>query len=232
MRLLDLFSGIGGFSLGLERAGFQTVAFCEVAPACRHLLAHHWPGVPCYDDVRTLTAERLAADGVRVDAICGGFPCQDLSRTGKRAGLDGEQSGLWSHFARLIRDLRPTFVFVENVPELLKRGVSVVLGDLAAIGYDAEWEGIPAAAVRAPHMRARQWLVAYPAGFGDRLASGSFQAGWKAALDSAVWLPEPDVGRVADGTAARVDRLHGLGNAVVPQIPELLGRAALKALAA
>jgi DNA (cytosine-5)-methyltransferase 1 len=92
-RVLSLFAGIGGFDLGLERTGgFKTVAFCEIDPFCRRVLAKHWPGVPCYDDVRQLTGERLAADGIAVDVICGGFPCQDISIVGKRAGLEGEHS--------------------------------------------------------------------------------------------------------------------------------------------
>lgn len=161
MRLLDLFSGIGGFSLGLEAAGFETVAFCEIDPVCRGLLAHHWPEVPCYDDITTLTAERLARDGIAVDAICGGFPCQDLSFAGKGAGLAGERSGLWREYARLIRELRPRVVIIENVAALLARGLGDVLGDLAALGYDAVWEAIPASAVGAPHRRDRLWIVAY-----------------------------------------------------------------------
>ena len=97
LRLLDLFSGIGGFSLGLERSGaFKTVAFCEIEPYCRRVLAKHWPEAPCYDDVRTLTADRLAADGIAIDAICGGFPCQNISYAGDGAGLRGDRSGLWS----------------------------------------------------------------------------------------------------------------------------------------
>lgn len=159
--LLDLFSGIGGFSLGLERAGFHTVAFCEIDPWCRRVLAKHWPNVPAYDDVRNLDASRLRADGIeRIDAICGGFPCQDISTAGKGAGLDGERSGLWREYARLIGDLRPRFVIVENVGALRGRGLAAVLADFAALGYDAEWHAIPAAAVGAPHLRDRVWIVA------------------------------------------------------------------------
>ena len=162
MNVLDLFSGIGGFSLGLERAGMRTVAFCEIEPYARAVLAKHWPGVPCYTDVRELTAKRLAADGISVDVICGGFPCTDISSAGDKAGIDGEQSGLWREYARLIGELRPRFVIVENVADLLSRGLGVVLGDLATIGYDAEWHCIAAAHVGAPHIRDRIWIVAYP----------------------------------------------------------------------
>lgn len=161
MNVLDLFSGIGGFSLGLERAGMRTVAFCEVDPFCRRVLAKHWPGVPCYDDVRTLTADRLQSDGIAIDAIAGGFPCQDISGAGRKAGIDGERSGLWVEFARLIGELRPSIVIVENVADLLIRGIDRVLGDLAALRYDAEWHCIPACAVGAPHERDRVWIIAY-----------------------------------------------------------------------
>lgn len=170
LKVLDLFSGIGGFSLGLERAvsdgpytGFETVAFCEIEPFPRKVLAKHWPEVPCYDDVRTLTADRLAADGIAgIDVICGGFPCQDISTAGKGVGLAGERSGLWSEIARLVGELRPAYVIVENVSALLGRGLGTVLGDLAEIGYDAEWHCIPASHVGAPHRRDRIWIVANP----------------------------------------------------------------------
>src|SRR3954469_20173895 len=134
MRVLDLFSGIGGFSLGLERAGMRTVAFCEIEPYCRAVLAKHWPHVPCYTDIRELTAARLAADGIGVDVICGGFPCQDISVAGKGAGLAGERSGLWFEYARLIGEIRPRYVVVENVAALLVRGMDDVLGSLATFG--------------------------------------------------------------------------------------------------
>lgn len=169
-KLLDLFSGIGGFSLGLEAAGYETAAFCEINAKCRHLLAHHWPGVPAFDDITTLTGDQVGP----VDAICGGFPCQDISFAGKGAGITGERSGLWRHYARLIGELRPRNVFVENVAALLGRGLGDVLAALASLGYDAWWDCIPAAAVGAPHRRDRLWLVAYPRslkhqGYGDAL---------------------------------------------------------------
>jgi DNA (cytosine-5)-methyltransferase 1 len=165
LRVLDLFSGIGGFSLGLERTGgFKTVAFCEIEPFPRRVLAKHWPEVPCYHDVRELTADQLAADGIGIDVICGGFPCQDISFAGKGAGLAGERSGLWSEYARLIGELQPRYAIVENVSALLSRGLADVLGDLAALGYDAEWHCIPASAVGAPHRRDRIWIIAHANG--------------------------------------------------------------------
>lgn len=322
LQLLSLFSGIGGFELGLERSGgFKTVAQCEIDPYCQKVLAKHWPDVKRYDDIRDLTADTLRRDGLAIDAICGGFPCQDISVAGKGAGIDGERSGLWSEFARLIGELRPRVVFVENVAALLHRGLERVLGDLAALGYDAEWHCIPASAIGAPHRRDRLWIVGYTnqhgqsagaehaetsqlcrhgpdpapmlwpalvrrqphgdyAGAGDvadadfprlegwhseglrectrewtartssplaHTASSRCHEGPKNARGSRAragaeqgagpsssgwWVSEPDVGRVAHGVPKRVDRLRALGNAVVPQIPELLGRAWLAAQAA
>ncbi len=284
LRVLDLFSGIGGFSLGLERTGgFETVAFCEIEEFPRKVLKKHWPEVPCYEDVRSLTADILERDGIAVDVITGGFPCQDLSVAGKLVGLDGERSGLWSEIVRLIRELRPRYVIVENVANLLsgppeKRGgwFGRVLGDLAECGYDAEWENIPAAAVGAPHRRERVWLVAHAekhrwkqgakdTGGGEkRIGEGEERRSWHggetvAHADSkrgrsgnaerknasyvgkppryswhdakrmGDWRAEPNVGRVANGVPSRVDRLAGLGNAIVPQIATLIGRAILEA---
>lgn len=152
----SLFSGIGGLELGLERAtGGRTIWQCESDPFCRDVLAKHWPGVPCFRDVRAMFG------GVApVDLICGGFPCQDVSQAGKREGLDGKQSGLWREFARIIRELDPGIVFVENVPGLLVRGFGTVLGDLADLGFDAEWCCVRAADCGAPHLRRRVFLLA------------------------------------------------------------------------
>lgn len=231
--LLDLFSGGGGFSLGLERSGrFRTVAFCEVADYPRRVLAARYPGVPIYDDVRSLTADRLARDGVQVDAICGGFPCQDLSPTGTGQGLDGERSGLWFEYLRLVRDLRPRLVFVENSDALLNGPLGVILGGLASVGYDAEWHRLPAFAFGAPHERGRVFIVAYPHGFAPfRPAIARPQL--------LPWADEPRLSGSDDVAAYWVERLgiepiraapyqperrHLIGNGVVPAIPEHLGR--------
>lgn len=158
LTVLDLFSGIGGFSLGLERTGgFKTVAFCEIDPFCRKVLAKHWPDVPVHEDITTLRGEDVGP----VDVIAGGFPCQDISTAGRGDGIEGSRSGLWSEFARLIGELRPRYVIVENVAALLGRGLDRVLGDLAALGFDAEWHGIPIGTLGAPHNRDRIWILAY-----------------------------------------------------------------------
>lgn len=247
MRVLDLFSGIGGFSLGLERAGMKTVAFCEIEPFCRRVLAKHWPEVPCYDDVRTLSAARLRDNGIAVDVICGGFPCQDISIAGKGAGLAGERSGLWREYNRLIGEIRPRYVIMENVAALLHRGLGDVLGDLAALGYDAEWHCIPACAVGAPHIRDRVWILAYPNGkrWEEVCGPQDFFA-WQESAEA--WrslelrgtcggrirrLPDAGFPCVSDGLSAdEVGAVKAFGNAVVPQIPELIGRAILAAEAA
>lgn len=247
MRVLDLFSGIGGFSLGLERAGFETVAFCEIDPFCRRVLAKHWPKVPCYDDVRTLTAERLKADGIsKVEVITGGFPCQDISCAGLKAGIvDGTRSGLWSEIVRLCGELRPRYVIVENVANLLagppeRPGgwFGRVLGDLAQCGYDAQWENIPAATVGAPHRRERVWLVAYPSseravpGVESLLSEGaSRQLGRSARTDGIFGRDNPTVCDVDDGFPLGLGGHFAGGNSVAPQIPELIGSAILAAQA-
>lgn len=248
LRVLDLFSGIGGFSLGLERTGgFETVAFCEIEEYPRKVLTKHWPKAPCYEDVTKLTGDILRRDGISVDVITGGFPCQDISTAGKQAGMgEGTRSGLWSEIVRLIGELRPRYVIVENVANLLsgpseKRGgwFGRILGDLAECGYDAEWENIPASALGAPHRRERIWLVAHPkenvaailqdikkkrpAGESGRISWGDWRG----------WDSKPSLHRNDDGLPGELveirNRLACCGNAVVPQIPEMIGRAILEA---
>lgn len=157
LHVLSLFAGIGGIDLGLERAGMRVVAHAEVDPYASAVLAKHWPDVPNHGDVTQIRAE----DVPPIDVIAGGFPCQDISLAGKGAGItEGTRSGLWSEYARLVRELRPRYVIVENVAALLARGLDRVLGDLAALGYGAWWDCVPAAAVGAPHRRDRLFVVA------------------------------------------------------------------------
>lgn len=157
MTVGSLFSGIGGLELGLEMVGLGPVVWqAERDPYASAVLARHWPTVRRYDDVRDID-ERAE----RPEVICGGFPCQDISNAGKRAGIEGERSGLWSEYARIVRVLRPRFVFVENVAALLARGIDRVLGDLAEAGYDAQWDCFRASDVGAPHRRERVFILAY-----------------------------------------------------------------------
>ena len=171
-KVLDLFSGIGGFSLGLERTGgFETVAFCEIEEFPRKVLNKHWPDVPIYEDVRNVTAERLRADGIIPDIITGGFPCQDISVAGNQAGIgEGTRSGLWSECARLLGDIRPRYAIFENVTALLSgdngRWFEQVLWDISQVGYDAEWHCISASELGAHHHRDRVWIIAYPSEIG------------------------------------------------------------------
>lgn len=241
MKVLDLFSGIGGFSLGLERAGMTTVAFCEIEPYCQRVLAKHWPGVPIYDDIRELTADTLRRDGIAVDVICGGWPCQDISVAGKREGIDGSRSGLWSEIRRLICDLRPKFAVMENSANLLNCGFERVLGELAAIGYDAEWHCLRASSVGAPFEGDRIYILATPykihgqAGMGlcaPYIDARSILVA-RSEFCSQVWMETTRrSARMGHGFSDFVDRrvrTECLGNAVVPQIPELIGRAIMRA---
>lgn len=241
MRVLDLFSGIGGFSLGLELAGMQTVAFCEHDPFCQAVLRKHWPTVPIHDDVRTLSAKNIAGP---VDVVCGGFPCQEVSHAGTRTGLAGKRSGLWSEFRRLIEEISPRFAIIENVSALRSRGLGTVLREIAALGYDAEWHCITASAVGAPHKRERIWIIAYPKGGAlEKLPvvsseSISREFGGMRGSDKpfSYWAdnksPMAGMGNGVPGAMDRRDycnRSAALGNAVVPQIPEIIGRAIMHA---
>ena len=242
MNVLDLFSGIGGMALGFQRAGLHPVAFCEQAPFARAVLARAWPDVPCYGDVRTLSAAILRADGVpRADVLCGGFPCQDISASGRGAGLDGRRSGLWREMLRLVRECRPAWVVVESVPALRVRGADRVLDGLEAASYACWPLVVGAAHAAAPHRRARVFVVGRAGGVLAHAAGAGLEVRLGGAADPAARLPverrggwptEPLVGRVADGVPARVDRLRALGNAVVPDVAEMIARALLAAQAA
>lgn len=253
LRVLSLFAGIGGFDLGLERTGgFETVAFCEINPFCRRVLAKHWPHVRQYEDVRELTADTLRRDGIAVDAICGGFPCQNVSIAatvhGGDTAIDGEQSGLWFEYARLIDEIRPKVAIIENVDRLAGNGLDRVLRSLAEIGFDAEWDTVPGWFVGAPQARKRVWIVAYPAGervegLLQGLNPGSIGQGWTggaphlldiahSAFGGDDRFPQPLLRGMDDRPAEWVDRLRACGNAVIPQIPELIGNAILQARSA
>jgi DNA (cytosine-5)-methyltransferase 1 len=231
LRVLDLFSGIGGFSLGLKRTGgFETVAFCEIEEYPRALLAHHWPGVPIYGDIAAADFRGLGP----VDMVTAGFPCQDISCAGKRAGLSGNRSGLFWHILRALRVVGCKRMLLENVATLLLRDMGDVLGAVAEVGHDAEWHCIPAAAVGAPHDRDRVWIatnavqhveprqgscVGAFGRMGRVVKSVSWDGRWQDALAK--------FRGVDDGIPRSVAFTDGYRNAVVPQIPEMIGRAIL-----
>ena len=229
---IDLFSGIGGFALAAEWAGFETVAFCENEPFCQRVLKKHWPDVPVFDDIRSFDGTKFRG----ATLLTGGFPCQDISvgnTSGK--GIDGERSGLWVEMCRIISEARPAFAVVENSANLLKRGLGGVLWDLAEVGYDAEWHCIPATHIGAPHNRDRIWIVAYPGNWdGAEGLSASIQSAFRKFnspryrerfRDGLFWNQEiaPIYRRMADGIPDRFyinrqERLKALGNAIVPQV--------------
>ena len=159
----SLFSGAGLCDLGLHWAGFQHQYLCEVDAFCQSVLRRHWPDIPIFADIRNLSGQALP----QVDILCGGFPCQDVSVGGKRVGITStSRSGLWNEYKRIIAEVRPRYIIAENVSGLLSLGIEGVLKDMASIGYDAEWEVLPAAALGASHHRERVFIVAYP--HGDR----------------------------------------------------------------
>ena len=272
LRHLDLFSGIGGFALGLESTGgFETVGFCDNEPFAQKVLKKHWPDVPCYEDVRDVGVDTVGYRGV--DIITGGFPCQPYSVAGKQDPKDNRQ--LWPEMFRIIKEIRPTYVIGENVRNLISIRDGVVFEqvctDLESEGYEVQTFVLSASAVNAPHQRYRCWIVAdtrckhgeqrnaaeldkkqterssrtvHDKSGSERQSedvansdSERQQEQWRAEstqenYDSikckSWWSVEPSVGRVAHGIPNRVDRLKGLGNAVVPQIPAALGRAILE----
>ena len=284
MKILDLFSGIGGFSLGLERAGMETVAFCEFDKKAQLVLKKHWPDVPIYNDVRTLNYEQLRKDGIEtIDLICGGFPCQPFSVAGKRKGEEDDRH-LWPEYFRLIQEIRPRWIIGENVAGLINMGLDQVLSDMEGEGYTCQAFIVPACAVNAPHRRDRVWIIAntlchgllptlhdnsytqnkrrseairrknrefvkmgstsslaYSTGIRQQ-GQGEFNQPISAEKNeerqaikpinggfSEHWEIESRVDRVANGIPRGMDRLKQLGNAVVPQIPEIIGGAIMEA---
>jgi len=231
----SLFAGIGGFDLGLERAGMYCKWQCEIDPYARRVLAKHWPDVRRWDDVRTFPPP----DGEwGVDLVCGGFPCQPIAAPGNRRGAEDER-WLWPEFARVISILRPRYVLLENTTELLNQGFGSVLGDLAALGFDAEWSCISACSVGAPHTRQRLFVVANSDGFhgkawlGDReirrgeILKSHHRASTWANPERKPMETEAGDDRVVNGLSGRMVGLGG--NAVVPVIPEWIGRRILEA---
>jgi len=294
--MLDLFSGIGGFALAAEtvwRDELDLVAFCEIDPYCHKVLNKNFPQVPIHEDIKILDGTAFKD----IDLLTGGFPCQDISVAGRGEGLSGDRSYLWFEMLRIIRDVRPRYALVENVPMLTSRGGTRVLADLAEIGYNAEWTIISARDVGARHLRKRIWIVAYPDEISDTTVKGlqgtigaehertgerpAKRSGEVADTDSygkerdkskdrkrrrslqvctevsnsdsqrlqgseetgdtqeegkepqdqfltrlsrgeTYWETEPNIRRVANGVPSRVDRIKGLGNAIVPQVATVI----------
>lgn len=239
MKFISLFAGIGGLDLGLERAGMECVAQVEKEPFCLEVLTKHWAHVPKYKDVLDVGKHNLPT----ADLICGGFPCQDVSLTGKRAGLEGKRSTLWSEYFRIICEIRPRWALAENVPGLLSSDngefFTRILRQLSSIGYDVEWHTIPAASFGAVHIRERVFILAYPAG--NKLQgraivpppwseqprkeqlSGLLQSRFRSTL------PKRGNDRNNNGVPRRMDKLRSLGNAVYPPVAEYIGQCVLKA---
>lgn len=229
MNELALFAGAGGGILGGHLLGWRTVCAVEWEPYPASILAARQndgllPPFPIWDDVCTFDGRPWRG---LVDVVSGGFPCQDISTAGRGAGIDGERSGMWREMARIIGEVRPRFVFVENSPALTYRGLGRVLGDLAEMGYDAEWGVLGAEDVGANHARDRIWILAKSKEYAansdmPQLERGRLPIGIQSqhsyACDSRWWKNPPDIHRMDDGVAARVDRLKAIGNGQVPRV--------------
>lgn len=239
---LDLFSGIGGFALAASWAGWTTIGFAEIDDYASKVLKRHWPEVPNYGDVRNIR-------NVRADLITGGFPCQPFSTVGKRGGKNDDRY-LWPEMRRIISESRAAWVCGENVPELDGVALGDVLADMEALGYEVQTLEIPACGVGAPHKRRRLWILAHaaqqperkpatethtvanggqawdePSNSREHVADANRQSPERTAIarqESNPWAVEPAVGRVAYGIPNRVDRLRGLGNAIVPQVATVI----------
>ena len=240
MRMLDLFSGIGGFSLAAEWVWEDELdigGFCEIEKYAQKVLQKNFPGVPIYEDITKLNGK----DFKNIDLLTGGFPCQDISIAGKGEGITGKRSGLWTEMHRVISEIRPRYALIENVPMLIHRGLERVLCDLAQIGYDAEWQIVGADDVGAWHRRKRIWIVAYPDG--NRLYKDKIQDGFNNKSIEGVedwtnytslyfeafgnrYKSIPNHLRMVNGFPNELDkinqRIKGLGNAIVPQVAALI----------
>lgn len=231
LKVLDLFSGIGGFSLGLERAGMETVAFCEIDPHARKVLKKHWPEIYIHQDIRdigiTEVPVNIIEDSVNdmlrnINVICGGFPCQGASTANTNGkGIDDERTGLWSEYFRLIKEIKPRYVIAENVPNLRNRGLAKVIKDLSSVGYVGRFDVISARAFGAAHQRERLFIVATHSdnnGFIREAYAESTQNSkkfWESNrrtkrpfMQGAKWPAEPRLDRVVHGVSdwSREDR--------------------------
>jgi DNA (cytosine-5)-methyltransferase 1 len=230
--VLSLFSGVGGLDLGLERAGMTVIGQVEIDPFCCRVLEKHWPNVERHDDVRTAVEWWQSRSRPAVDVVAGGFPCQPVSDAGRRLA-QADPRWLWPAMASVIRELRPTWVIGENVPGLRTRGLAAVLADLRALGYRARAGEINACAVGAPHPRRRLFILAHtesqrrcPWGIGRGDVDQA--TGWRPVEQGSErrnwWAGEPALARVAYGIPAGMERRRAVGNAVVPQVAEHIGR--------
>ena len=242
----SLFSGIGGIDLGLDRAGMDCIFQVERELFPNKVLEKHWPKVEKINDIKEFKPRKRH----RCDVIAGGFPCQDISNAANnRKGLEGKRSGLWWEMLRVIESTKPSFVVIENVSSLRKRGLEEVLRSLAEIGFDAEWRIFRASDFGFAHRRERMFIVAYTNsidwrhgghyerfnGVGSRCKLNAEARACRDGGDVLRWLVQayktfnwsahrPGTSRGIDGIPDRVDRLRGLGNAVVPDIAEHIGR--------
>jgi DNA (cytosine-5)-methyltransferase 1 len=230
MNELALFAGAGGGILGGRLLGWRTICAVELdAYARKVLLARQkdgtFPPFPIWDDIQTFDGRPWAG---KIDVISGGFPCQDVSAPGSGAGITGEKSGLWMEMERVIGEVRPRCVFVENSPMLTVRGLGSVLGGLASLGYDARWGvlGANAASIGAPHRRDRIWVVAHTNSAQREGVQRTIRKGKKHTNTGSPgwWSIEPELDRVAYGVAYRAHRLRATGNGQVPAVAALAWR--------
>ncbi len=252
MNHLDLFSGIGGFSLGARLAGITWTShhYSEIEPNAIKIFKKHFPEAIAQGDITSIDGHKLRDKYGPDWCITGGFPCQDLSAAGSQRGLSGSRSGLWFQMLRLIREIQPKVVIIENVPQLLTHGYELVLCPLAELGMDVEWAVVPASALGACHVRRRVWVVAYTNsdGWRESITNSQYQEGasdrflgnggnidstnqgllswteWEAIRTAREVCSEPLIARIDDGVSTWLDRVRALGNAVVPQIPAAIFR--------
>ena len=227
----SLFSGIGGMDLGLERAGMTIKWQSEIDPYCCDILKKHWPEVPNHGDIKKINWSNVEP----TDIICGGYPCQPFSLAGRHRKGEDDPRHLWPWVKDAISVLRPRFAILENVQGHLTLGGTTVIKEITDIGYDCEWRVISAAGLGARHRRNRLIIVAYPRSGGGVRRGFTFQGfneevNRNALRSAQYWQTEPNLGRMANGVPRRVDRLRGLGNAVVPQMAEYVGRLILNTM--